>query len=75
MISYREILDKVVQHMYDRNAEAFWYLSTENGRQMKAVYTQHKNMQDFIEWLEYMADNQEAGVSSGSVGLSIGGSC
>jgi hypothetical protein len=73
MISYRVILEKVLQHMFDRNAETFWYLSTENGRQMKTVYTQHKNMQDFIEWLEYMADLQDGNLSSGAVLTSIGG--
>jgi len=73
MASYREILVKVKTHMYERNAESFWYLSTENARQMKTQYTLVQNMTQFIEWLEYMADNEDAGQGAGSVGISIGG--
>ena len=72
-MNYREILNSVVQHMYDRNAEAFWYLSTENGRQMKTVYTQHQNMQSFIEWLTMIDDMQDEGLGVGAVVQSIGG--
>lgn len=74
MASYREILTKTKEHMYARKAESFWYLSTENARQMKTQYTKFKNMQEFIEWLEYMADNEDNNQGAGSVGLSIGGS-
>lgn len=70
---WHEMRDKFVQHMYDRDIESFFYLSTENARQMKTVYTRAGNIKDFLEYLNYMASMEELELGGGAVLTSIGG--
>ena len=72
-MDYRAIRDKIVEHMYGRNPETFWYLSTENARQMKVVYSRFDNIQALLEWLDYMVGMQDEGMDSGGIVQSIGG--
>jgi hypothetical protein len=64
---------KIIQHMFDRNAEAFFYLSTENARQMKTVYSRYNNLQDMIDDLDYRIGMAENGFRSGAIFTSVGG--
>ena len=73
MVDYRAIREKVLEHMYERNPESFWYLSTENARQMRTTYSTFSNMKAFLEWLDYKVGMQEHGMDSGGVLTSIGG--
>ena len=72
-LDYRAIKQKVLQNMHGRNPDSFWYLSVENSREMKTVYTRMDNMTAFIEWLDYMIGMQDNGLSSGGVLCSIAG--
>lgn len=73
-MDFKEIRSKIIQHMGERNPESFWYLSTENARQMKTVYSRFENIQDLLEWLDYMIGMQDNDMDSGGLLLSIGGS-
>jgi len=65
--------DKVIQHMFDRNAETFFYLSTENAREMKTVYSHYGNIRAMIDDLDYRVGMAESGHTSGAVLFSTGG--
>lgn len=71
--SWTEMYEKVKAHMFERDAESFWYLSTENGREMKTVYTRFENIQALVEWLGYMASQEQAGLGAGGIQTSIAG--
>jgi len=70
---WRTIRAKIVAHMGDRNPEAFWYLSTENARQMKTVYSRYNNIRDMLDDLDYRVGMQDNNMDSGGILTTVGG--
>jgi len=71
--SYAAIRTAVLNNLADRNVDSFWFLSTENAREMKTVYTRLGNMTDFLEWLDARVGYEEAGYNTGAILDSVGG--
>lgn len=66
---YRTLLEKWEEHLAEkRRIEAFFVMSGENSREMSTTYTQLGNIQKFTEWLQYMADAEDAKASDSDLG-------
>jgi len=70
---YRTELERFKIAVAARDIDSFWIMSSENSRNMRIVYTRLNNIQDYIQWLEYMADMEDNNNSAGSVLISVGG--
>ena len=56
-----------------RDTDSFFIMSTENSREMRTMYTKLGNITDFLQWLEYKASMEAAGLSGGGIPMSVGG--
>lgn len=72
-MTYREELNRFKKAVSERKISDFFLMSTENSREMKAVYTRLDNITQFIEWLEMKADEEESEEGVGGLFISVGG--
>ena len=71
--TYAAMLAKWKQALIDRSVEAFFTSANENGMKMRIEYTKLGNVQQFTEWLQYMADLESQNMSAGAVLTTRGG--
>jgi putative SOS response-associated peptidase YedK len=67
------LLVKWYAAMASRSIDSFFLMTTENSREMKAVYTRLDNIQSFTEWLEDKAAKEALGFSSGAMFFTTAG--